>query len=87
MDILGIGPGKNVADIGAGSGGFPVRAARRVTLTGLVSVDINSDAIHYIEERARRENIYNMRTILSRPDDLDVASGEYRCCPAVEDVA
>ena len=69
MDILGIGPGKNVADIGAGSGGFPVRAARRVTLTGLVSVDINSDAIHYIEERAHSENINNMHTILGRPDD------------------
>jgi predicted methyltransferase len=70
MDILGIGPGKNVADIGAGSGWFSVRAARRVTRTGLVyAVDINSDAIHYIEERARRENINNMRTILSRPDD------------------
>jgi 2-polyprenyl-3-methyl-5-hydroxy-6-metoxy-1,4-benzoquinol methylase len=69
MDILGIGPGKNVADIGAGSGWFSVRAARRVTRTGLVyAVDINNDAIHYIEERAHRENINNMRTILSRSD-------------------
>lgn len=30
MDILGIAPGKAVADIGAGSGWFTVRAARRV---------------------------------------------------------
>jgi precorrin-6B methylase 2 len=30
MDILGITPGKSVADIGAGSGWFTVRAARRV---------------------------------------------------------
>jgi len=30
MDLLGIGPGKTVADIGAGSGWFTVRAARRV---------------------------------------------------------
>ena len=30
MDILGIAPGKSVADIGAGSGWFTVRAARRV---------------------------------------------------------
>ncbi len=70
MDILGIGPGKNVADIGAGSGWFSVRAARRVTRTGLVyAVDINSEAIHYIQERVHRENINNIRTILSRPDD------------------
>ena len=42
MDALGIKPGKNVADIGAGSGWFTVRAARRVTATGTVyAVDIN----------------------------------------------
>src|SRR5262245_4260044 len=42
MDILGIAPGKTVADIGAGSGWFSVRAARRVTQTGLVyAADIN----------------------------------------------
>jgi len=36
MDILEIAPGKTVADIGAGSGWFTVRAARRVTETGSV---------------------------------------------------
>src|ERR1700680_3044450 len=42
MDILEITPGKTVADIGAGSGWFTVRAARRVTETGTVyAVDIN----------------------------------------------
>ena len=70
MNILRIGPGKNVADIGAGSGWFSVRAARRVTPAGLVyAVDINSEAIHYIEERVHRENINNVRAILSRADD------------------
>jgi len=70
MDTLGIQPGKNVADIGAGSGWFSVRAARRVQQTGLVyAVDINSEAIRYIEERTRRENIGNVRTIVSKPDD------------------
>src|SRR5580700_6446833 len=42
MDILGIIPGKTVADIGAGSGWFTVRAAKRVGDTGTVyAVDIN----------------------------------------------
>src|SRR5215469_3359003 len=36
MDILGIVPGKSVADIGAGSGWFSVRAARRVGAAGVV---------------------------------------------------
>jgi SAM-dependent methyltransferase len=70
MDILGIAPGKNVADIGAGSGWFTVRAARRVDTSGLVyAVDINPEAIKYIDERAHKEALQNVKTILSKPDD------------------
>jgi ubiquinone/menaquinone biosynthesis C-methylase UbiE len=70
MDILGISAGKNVADIGAGSGWFTVRAARRVTETGSVyAVDINPEAIRYIENRADKEHLPNVKTILSKPDD------------------
>ena len=70
MDMLGIEPGKNVADIGAGSGWFTVRAARRVTGAGTVyAVDINPEAIHYIDQRAKKEQLQNIKTILSQPDD------------------
>src|SRR5258708_5854713 len=56
MDILGLAPGKGVADIGAGSGWFSVRAARRVGEHGLVyAVDINPEAVRYVDERARKE--------------------------------
>lgn len=70
MDILQIAPGKTVADIGAGSGWFTVRAARRVTQTGQVyAVDINSDATRYIDRRAEKEQLHNIKTILSKADD------------------
>ena len=70
MDILGIGPGKNVADVGAGSGWFTVRAARRVTESGSVyAVDINPEAIRYIENRAEKEHLHNVKPVLSKPDD------------------
>jgi len=70
MDILGVAQGKTVADIGAGSGWFSVRAARRVTPAGLVyAVDINPEAIRYIRERALRAGTSDLRTILSRPED------------------
>ena len=70
MDTLGITPGKGVADIGAGSGWFTVRAARRVGLAGTVyAVDINPEAIRYIERRLRRESLPNVKTILSKSDD------------------
>jgi predicted methyltransferase len=70
MDMLGIEPGKNVADVGAGSGWFTVRAAHRVTDSGSVyALDINSEAVHYIDQRAKKEQLHNVKTILSKPDD------------------
>jgi cyclopropane fatty-acyl-phospholipid synthase-like methyltransferase len=70
MDMLAIEPGKNVADIGAGSGWFTVRAAHRVAASGTVyAVDINPEAIQYIDQRAKKGQLQNIKTILSKPDD------------------
>jgi ubiquinone/menaquinone biosynthesis C-methylase UbiE len=70
MNLLKIAPGKAVADIGAGSGWFTVRAARRVGPTGVVlAEDINPDATKYIDQRARKENLGNIRTVLGTADD------------------
>ncbi len=70
MDILEIKEGSTVADIGAGSGWFTVRAARRVGNAGAVyAVDINSAYLKYIDERAKREDLPNIRTILGKEDD------------------
>ena len=70
MDILGVTQGKTVADIGAGSGWFTVRAAKRVGTAGVVyAVDINPEAVRYIGDRARKEQLQNVKTILSKPDD------------------
>src|SRR5215831_19660149 len=70
MDILGIVSGKRVADIGAGSGWFTARAARRVGPSGMVyAVDINPEAIRYIDRRVQDESLTNVKTILSKPDD------------------
>jgi SAM-dependent methyltransferase len=70
MDLLGIAPGKSVADIGAGSGWFTVRAAARVTQSGQVyAEDINPDAIDHIKTRAAKENLANIHTILGEVND------------------
>jgi predicted methyltransferase len=76
MDVLGISLGKTVADIGAGSGWFTVRAARRVGDAGRVyAVDINPEAIRYIDERAQKEQFANVKTILSQPDNPMLPAG------------
>jgi SAM-dependent methyltransferase len=70
MDVLGIKEGSSVADIGAGSGWFTVRAARRVGNGGVVyAVDINRDYLDYIEKRSKRESLTNIKVILGKDDD------------------
>lgn len=76
MDLLGITTGKNVADIGAGSGWFTVRASKRVGATGAVlAEDINPLAIEYIGKRVEKESISNVRTVLGQPDDPMLPGG------------
>lgn len=70
MDILKITDGKAVADIGAGSGWFSTKAARRVGVKGKVfAVEINQEYIKYINERAKKENLVNIQTVLGTEDD------------------
>ncbi len=69
MDILGIKPGVSVADIGAGSGWFTVRAARRTGNTKVYAVDINPTFLQHIRERAQREGFHNIETILDNDHD------------------
>jgi SAM-dependent methyltransferase len=79
MDLLGIAPGTTVADIGAGSGWFTLRAAKRVTPAGRVfAVDINPDAVAYVRQRAQKDGLQNVTAILGTADDprLPAASSD-----------
>ena len=75
MDILNIKEGKSVADLGAGSGWFTVRAAKRVGAAGKVfAVEINQEYINHINERAKKENFTNIQTVLGTEDDPKLAA-------------
>jgi SAM-dependent methyltransferase len=76
MDLLAITRGKTVADIGAGSGWFTVRAAQRVGEEGMVyAVDINPESIRYINDRVAKEKVQNVKTILGKADDPLLPAG------------
>jgi ubiquinone/menaquinone biosynthesis C-methylase UbiE len=75
MDLLGIQAGSSVADIGAGSGWFSVRAAARVGAKGVVyAEDINPEAVKYIDDRTQKEKLSNIKTVLGTPDDPKLPS-------------
>jgi predicted methyltransferase len=77
MDLLSIQSGKTVADIGAGSGWFTMRAARRVGESGSVyAVDINPEAIRYVEDRAQKEGLHNVRAVLGHEDNPLLPAGQ-----------
>jgi predicted methyltransferase len=70
MDLLKIKEASGVADIGAGSGWFTVRAARRVGTNGKVyAVEINPEFLNHIERRAAEENLSNIQTVLGKEND------------------
>lgn len=70
MDILKISEGQTVADVGAGSGWFTVRAAKRVGGQGKIfAVEINQEYIKHINDRAVDEGFTNITTILAKEDD------------------
>jgi cyclopropane fatty-acyl-phospholipid synthase-like methyltransferase len=75
MDILKIEAGKSVADIGAGSGWFTMLAAKRTGEKGKVfAVEINPEYINHINERARKENLSGVTTILGQEDNPNLTT-------------
>jgi len=58
-----------IADIGSATGYFPVRFSPRVPDGKVYGIDIEPDMVRYLNERARREGLGNVTSILCEPDD------------------
>jgi len=70
MDAMAIADASVVADIGAGSGWFTIRLARRVGPQGLVyAEDVQRDMITAISRRVGREGLSNVRPQLGLKND------------------
>jgi SAM-dependent methyltransferase len=70
MALLSLRPGTAVADIGAGSGYYVARMARRVGATGVVyGQDIMPRYLRYLRERVDRDELTNVRLVLGDPHD------------------
>lgn len=69
IGMLGLTEESVVADIGSATGYFPVRIAPRVPRGRVWGVDIEPDMVRYLNERARREGIGNLFSVLGTPGD------------------
>jgi predicted methyltransferase len=70
MDLLRIGPGSRVADIGAGTGYFTFHLAQRVGATGRVyAVDVDRAALDDIMRQAATRSLTQVATILGGDND------------------
>ena len=73
MDELRIAERSHVADIGAGSGWFTVRLARRVGPNGIVyAQDVQPEMLDAIKRRVSREGLSQVREVLGEKDSTNL---------------
>jgi ubiquinone/menaquinone biosynthesis C-methylase UbiE len=78
MDAMGVADASVVADIGAGSGWFTIRLARRVGPQGLVyAEDVQPEMINAITRRVQREGLNNVRAVLGQNSDPRLRAGSF----------
>jgi arsenite methyltransferase len=71
LRAMALAPTMHVADVGAGTGYFAVRLARAVPAGEVSATDIEPNMVRFVNERARREGLPNLRAILA----TEAASG------------
>jgi len=70
IEKLRLKPGDIVADIGSGSGTFSIPMAKAIAPNGILyAVDIDPKMLDYVAERAKKEGVANVRTVLGVDDD------------------
>lgn len=75
---LALTPAMTVADVGAGTGYFTVRLARAVPQGQVIATDIEPDMVRYLTERAKKEQLSNVKAVLAGAADpkLEPASAD-----------
>lgn len=69
LDAMGLAADSVVADVGAGTGYFSVRIAKRVPKGRVFAVDVEADMVRYVSDRAKRENLPSIVAVQATADD------------------
>lgn len=77
LDAIGIRKGQVVADVGAGTGYFTLRIARRVGAEGKVYAnDVQPEMLDKLRANAQREKLSNIETVLGSVADPKLPAGK-----------
>ncbi|PRQ08042.1 class I SAM-dependent methyltransferase [Enhygromyxa salina] len=73
LHALELTPTMIVADVGAGTGYFAVRLARAVPAGEVIATDVAPDMVRFLNERARHEQLPNLRAVRATHTELGLA--------------
>lgn len=77
LNALNLHPGMLVGDVGAGTGFYSVRIAKRIAPTGIVYAnDIQPGMIEKLRENAAAQHVSNIRTVLGTAQDARLPAGK-----------
>lgn len=68
LEALGLGAGRSVADIGAGTGYFSAKLAKVSGAPTIYAADIEPQMVAYLTQRAAREGLTNLKAVQAGPD-------------------
>jgi ubiquinone/menaquinone biosynthesis C-methylase UbiE len=69
LELMSLKPADVVADIGAGTGYFSFRIARRVPQGKVLAVDIQQEMLDLLAKRADQSGVKNVEPVLGKVDD------------------
>jgi len=70
IEFCNIKPGEKIADIGCGGGYFTWQFSKAVGENGIVyATEINDGALSYLKDYVEKNNVSNIRTIITRMND------------------
>jgi SAM-dependent methyltransferase len=68
VDALHLDRASSVADVGAGTGYFSMKIAKRIPEGKLFAADVEPDMVRYLGERAQREHVANLAPVQANAD-------------------
>jgi SAM-dependent methyltransferase len=81
LDLIDIRPGSTVADVGAGTGYFTVRLAKRVGAQGeVIATELQPEMLRILDHRVSKAGLENVRLVRGTEHQVKLPE---RCCDLV----